>query len=69
MATSIRFPQRHIADSVTRRIQEFARQQDAQTNKVAAQSAQLDAALSAPVGDVAPMEGIEDTIVLKSLGI
>ena len=58
-----------MADRVTERILKFAAAQAAQDDKVAAQGAQLDAALQQPVGDVAPIEGIEDALVIKSLGV
>ena len=61
----IRFPQKHIADSVLERI--MAAQQ--QMSSVQAQGQRLDMALQAPVGDVAPMEGIEDAITMKALDI
>ena len=63
----IRFPQRPIADNVTERIMKIA----AQTNphSVQSQGQRLDRALAAPVGYVAPIEGIEDAVALKALGI
>ena len=61
----IRFPQKHIADSVLERIM-LAQQQ---MNSVQGQGARLDQALQQPVGDVAPMEGIEDAITMKALNI
>ena len=61
----INFPRKHIADSVAERI--MAVQQ--KMNSVQAQGQRLDAALQQPVGDVAPMEGIEDAITLKALDI
>ena len=65
----IRFPQRPMADSVTERIMRFMHEQQAQANSVASQGARLDAALQQPIGDVAPVEGIEDALVLNSLDI
>ena len=61
----IRFPQKHIADSVLERIM-LAQQQ---MSSVQGQGARLDMALQQPVGDVAPMEGIEDAITMKALNI
>ena len=63
----IKFPRHHIADSVAARIMAVARQTD--PNSVQAQGARIDAALQQPVGDVAPMEGIEDAITLKALNV
>ena len=63
----IRFPQKHIADSVAERIMQVTQKMGA--NSVTAQGARLDAALQAPVGDVAPIEGIEEAITLKALDI
>lgn len=63
----INFPRKHIADSVAERIMAFAQQMEA--NSVKAQGARLDAALQAPVGDVAPVEGIEDAITAKALDL
>ena len=63
----INFPRKHIADSVAERI--MAVQQKMAVNSVQAQGQRLDAALQQPVGEVAPMEGIEDAITLKALDI
>jgi len=61
----IRFPQKHMADSVVERIMLAAQKM----GKVEAQGAQLDAMLQQPVGDVAPIEGIEEAITAKALDI
>ncbi len=61
----IRFPRKHIADSVSERI--MAVEKKLAANNVQAQGQRLEDALSQPVGDVAPMEGIEDAITLKAL--
>ena len=61
----IRLPRKHIADSVMERI---ARAQQ-QMNSVQSQGAKLEQALQQPVGDVAPIEGIEDAVTLKALNI
>ena len=61
----IRFPRQHIADSVAQRI---ARAQQ-QMNSVQGQGQRLDQALQQPVGDVAPIDGIEDAIPLRALGL
>ena len=63
----IRFPRKHIADSVADRIMAVEKKMAA--NNVAAQGQQLEEALALPVGDIAPMEGIEDAITLKALDI
>ncbi len=65
----IRFPKKHIADNVVDRINRYSQAQAAVSNPVAAQSAELDAALSQPVGDVAPIEGVEELLVTNSLGL
>ncbi len=59
----IRFPQKHIADQVAERIAAIQKEM----SSVEAQGHRLDAALQAPVGDVAPIEGIEDAIPVKAL--
>ena len=61
----IRFPRKHIADQVAERIAAIEKKM----NSVQAQGARLDQALQQPVGDVAPIEGIEDVIALKALDI
>jgi len=63
----IRFPKQHIADSVAQRV--IAAEKRINANTVEGQGARLDQALAAPVGDVAPMEGIEDAITLKALDL
>ena len=65
---AINFPQGHMADRVLARLIKFARTQQPR-DKVAAQGAQIDAALQQPVGDVAPMEGLDEAMVLKSLSL
>lgn len=60
----IRFPQKHVADSVIERIMQAERE----INSVKAQGDKLDQALNTPVGDVAPIEGIEEMIPAKTLG-
>lgn len=61
----INFPRKHIADSVTERI--MAMQE--KMNSVEAQGARLDQALQQPIGDVAPLEGIEDALAFKALDV
>lgn len=63
----IRFPRKHIADNVADRI--MAIEQKISANSVKAQGQRLDEALQQPVGDVAPMEGIEDALTLKALDL
>ena len=75
----IRFPRMHIAQSVVNRILNTV--DDVQVtenappnipqmaNSVAQQGAAIDQATHAPVGDVAPIEGIDDAIALKALDI
>ncbi len=63
----IRLPKKHIADSVAERI--MAIEQKMNANNVMAQGQRLEDALQQPVGDVAPIEGIEDAIALKALDI
>lgn len=65
----IRFPQKHIADSVVERILRFAKEQRALSDSVAAQGARLDAQLAQPVGDVAAVNGIEDALVAKAIDV
>lgn len=66
--TMIRFPQQHIADSVAQRILQVAAQLKPR-DKVEAQGAQLDQALQQPVGDVAPLEGIEEALIARTLDL
>ena len=61
----IRFPRKHIADSVAERIIQAAQKMDS----VEMQGARLDQALAQPPGQMAPVEGIEDAIVAKALDI
>lgn len=63
----IRFPQQHIADSVAERILKFEQAQRA--SSVEAQGMRIDAALAQPVGDVAPTEGLEESIVFNAVGV
>lgn len=63
----IRFPRKHMADSVAERIMAVEKKMAA--NSVQAQGDRLESALQQPVGDVAPIEGIEDAITLKALNI
>ena len=63
----IRFPKKHIADSVAERIARVQQQMD--PNSVQGQGMRLDQALQQPVADVAPIEGIEDAIAFKALDI
>ena len=63
----IRIPRKHIADSVSERI--MAVEKKLAANQVQAQGIQLEEALAAPVGDVAPIEGIEDAISLRALDL
>ena len=59
----IRFPQKHIAENVLERIIRAERQM----NSVQNQGMKLDQALAQPVGDVAPIEGMEDMVTMKAL--
>ena len=61
----INFPKKHIADSVLERIMRAQQQM----NSVQSQGQRLDQALQQPVGEVAPMEGIENAITMKALDI
>lgn len=61
----IRFPRKHIADSVTERIMKVA--QELQSNSVNEQSARIEQALAQPVGDIAPIDGIEEAVTSKAL--
>ena len=63
----IRFPRKHIADDVADRI--MAVQKRMTANQVSSQGEQLDQALQQPVGDVAPIEGIEDAVALRALDL
>ncbi len=63
----IRFPKQHIADSVTARILASIAQID--PNSVQGQGAHLTEALRQPIGDVAPIEGIEDAVAAKALDL
>ena len=63
----MRFPQGQMSDRVIERIMQIAQTLD--MNKVQRQGMQLDAALNQPVGDVAPMPGVEDAVVARSLDL
>ncbi len=63
----IHFPQGHMADRVADRI--LAIEKKIAGNSVQAQGQQLETALQQPIGDVAPIEGIEDSIALKALDL
>ena len=64
---AIRFPTEPMADRVTRRLLALAERQN--TNPVQAQGLRIDAALQQPVGEVAPVDDIEQLMVMKTLGI
>ena len=61
----IRFPNKHLADTVMDRIMAAQKKM----SSVESQGQRLEQALQQPVGDVAPMEGIEDAITLKALDL
>lgn len=63
----IRFPQQHIADSVAERIMAATARINPHT--VEGQGMRLDQALQQPVGDVAPLPGIEEAITAKVLDL
>ena len=63
----IRFPRKHIADNVADRI--LAIEQKMVGNTIQVQGQRLEAALQQPISDVAPIEGIEDSIALKALDL
>jgi hypothetical protein len=63
----IRVPRKHIADDVAARIMAVEKRINA--NSVAAQGQNLDNALQQPVGDVAPIEGIEDALTARALDL
>lgn len=65
----IRFQQRPMVDRVSERLASIIDKQRAQANSVAGQSAKLDAALQQPIADVAGVDGMEDAVVMKALGI
>lgn len=70
----IRLPRKHIADSVMERILAYEKRQAGmqagmQSGSVQQQGAQLDAALQAPIQDVAPIEGIDEAIAAKALNL
>lgn len=62
----IRFPKEPMADRVQARLMKLAQEQ---ANSVPVQGARIDAALSQPVGDVAAVDGIEDIMVTRALGL
>jgi len=63
----MRVPRKHIADDVAERI--MAVEQRMNANSVAAQGMRLEQALQQPVGDVAPIEGVDEMIALKALQV
>lgn len=63
----IRLPRKHIADSVSERIIAVTAKLNA--NSVMVQGQNLSAALKQPVGDVAPIEGVDEAVVGRSLGL
>lgn len=64
----IRFPKKHVADSVAERILAVERRMSA--NSVAAQGMKLEKALEQPAAaDMASPDGIEDALVGRSLGV
>jgi hypothetical protein len=70
MKTMIRFPQQHIADSVTERILRFAQQQEmTRANNVQAQGARIESALQEPAGDMATIDGMEDNLVMRAFNL
>lgn len=64
---SIRFPRKHVADSVAERI--IAAERRINANPIQQQSQALDQALAQPVGEMAAIDGIEDIITMKALNI
>ena len=75
---AIRFPRMHIAESVVNRILNVANDVQVPQNappsipaspNLIQQGAQLDQALMAPVGDVAPVDNVEDALVGKALDL
>ena len=66
----IRFPQKHIADSVAERIMQAQQQMRQQhVDSVTAQGQKIEQALQQPVGDVGSVEGLESELLLKVLGL
>ena len=63
----MRIPRKHIADDVAERIMAVEKRMNA--NSVSAQGQRLEQALQQPVGDVAPIDGIEDLVTLKALDV
>lgn len=63
----IRFPNKPMADSVVDRIMALMRSQE--FNSVPAQGARIEAALQQPAQDVAPVEGIENDMIYRALGL
>lgn len=61
----INFPKKHVADSVVERILAAERQ----LNDVQAQGSRLDRALMTPPGETAALEGLDDAIVSRALGL
>jgi len=62
----MRLPKKHLADSVAERILTIALQMQPK-NKIQMQGEQLDSALVRPIGNMEPLEGIEDAIASKAL--
>lgn len=67
MMKGIRIPQRHIADSVADRI--VAIENKLNANSVQAQGIKLEQALAQPVGDVAPLPGIDEALAARALDL
>ena len=68
----IRFPQKHIADNVAERILNVQQQMQLQQKQalgVEAQGQRLDQALQQPIGDVAPIEGMDEAFAMKAMNI
>ena len=63
----IRFPRKHVADSVAERIINAEKRLNA--NSVAAQGAKLEKALAQPAGEMAAPDGVEDAIAGRALGL
>ena len=63
----IRIPRKHIADSVSERIMQV--QEKLNPNNVIQQGQNLEQAMAQPIGDVAPLEGIETMIPERALGL
>ncbi len=59
----IRFPTKHVADSVAERIMQVERKM----NPVQQQSLALDQALAQPPGEMASIEGMDEAVVGRAL--